>query len=242
MAPARLRNLLIAAGTAAAVVAAAYDAWLWVANYAGDNFHNDFTFYYAAALLGLHHGWPQLYDLRLQQVELDAIRSNITIAQLARYVSPPPLAWLVVPLTLLPYQLAYGVWSAVLVAAVVLAWSVTAPGQGRTRLVILAAAFGWLPVLYGLQLGQPAVLVAAGVAGCAAVLRRDRPLLAGAALGVIVLKPQLALLVPPVLLVTGRYRAFAASVAVLGLLAVLSRRRPSRPGSTTSSSRAWCRW
>jgi hypothetical protein len=114
MAPARTRNLLIAAGAAAALVAAGYDAWLWATSYAGDNFHNDFTFYFAAARLGLAHGWGGLYNLGLQQQQLDAIGSHIKVAQLARYVSPPPLAWLVVPLTALPFRVAYWLWSAVL--------------------------------------------------------------------------------------------------------------------------------
>ena len=86
------RNLTIAAAAAATAVAAVYDLWLWLTNYAADNFHNDFTFYYAAARLGLQHGWARLYDLGLQQQQLDAIESHITVAQLARYVSPPPLA------------------------------------------------------------------------------------------------------------------------------------------------------
>src|SRR5216683_2857654 len=186
------RNLAVAGAAAAASVSACYSVWLWVSNYAGDNFHNDFTFYYAAARLGLAHGWSHLYDLRLQQEQLDAIGSHITVAQLARYVSPPPLAWLVTPLTLVPYQVAYWMWSAVLVAALVLAWQLAAPGSGRARVILLVAAFGWLPIVYGLQLGQPVLLVAAGVAACYALLKRGRDVEAGAVLGVLVVKPQLA--------------------------------------------------
>jgi len=216
------RNLLIAGGAAAAIVCAGYDLWLWAGNYLSDNFHNDFTFYYAAALLGLQHGWPHLYDLKLQQAELDAIQSHITVAQLARYVSPPPLAWLVVPFTVLPYRAAYWLWSAVLVAALALAWYWAAPGRGRVRLILLVAAAGWLPVLYGLQLGQPALLVAAAVAACAALARRNRDVAAGAVLALIVVKPQLALLVAPALLFAGRRRAFAAAAIVLALAGAAS--------------------
>ncbi|TMC88229.1 MAG: DUF2029 domain-containing protein [Chloroflexi bacterium] len=216
------RNLTIAAAAAATAVAAVYDLWLWLTNYAADNFHNDFTFYYAAARLGLQHGWARLYDLGLQQQQLDAIESHITVAQLARYVSPPPLAWLVIPLTPLPYQIAYWAWSAVLAGALVLAWRLTAPDQGRASLIFLVAAVGWLPVIYGLQLGQPALLVAAAVACCSWLLRHDRPLAAGAVLGFLVLKPQLALLVPPALLVMGRWRAFAGAAVATGLLVVAS--------------------
>jgi arabinofuranan 3-O-arabinosyltransferase len=215
-------NLLIAAGAAAATVAAGYDLWLWAANYVGDNFHNDFTFYYAAARLGLAHGWSGLYNLDLQQRELDAIGSRIRIAQLARYVSPPPLAWLVVPLTSLPYRVAYWAWSATLVAALAVAWHLSAPGRGRVRLLLLLAAVGWLPIVYGLQLGQPALLVAAAVAGCAALLRKDRQVAAGALLGIMLFKPQLGILVPAALLVSGRWRAFAGSAVVLAVLAAAS--------------------
>ena len=216
------RNLMVAGAGAAAVILAGYDLWIWLTSYLGDNFHNDFTFYYAAARLGLAHGWSHLYDLKLQQEQLDAIGSRITVAQLARFVSPPPLAWLVVPLTLLPYRIAYWVWSALLLGGLALAWQLAAPGRGRARLIFLVAAVGWLPVIYGLQLGQPALLVAAGVAASYALLRRRWEWAAGVVLGVLVLKPQLALLVPAALLVTGRWRAFIASVVVLATLAIAS--------------------
>src|SRR6266581_711259 len=192
------RNLAVGGAAAAAGVSAVYSLWLWVSSYLGDNFHNDFTFYYAAARLGLAHGWSHLYDLRLQQEQLDAIGSHITVAQLARYVSPPPLG------------------------ALVLAWHLTAPGKSRARVIFLVAAIGWLPIVYGLQLGQPALFVAAGVAACYALLKRGRDVEAGAVLGVLVLKPQLALLVPVVLLVSGRWRAFASSVVVLAVITAAS--------------------
>ena len=218
----RRRNLVVAGAGAAVVILAAYDLVLWAQSYASDPFHNDFTFYYAAARLGLNHGWSALYDLRLQQEQLDAIGSRIHVAELARYISPPPLAWLVVPLTSLPYQLAYAAWSLVLLAALALAWRLATPEQGRIRLLYLLAAVGWLPIVYGLQLGQPGLLVAAGVAACYAILKRDRQVAAGACLGVLVLKPQLAVLVPAALLVTGRWRACAAAAAVVAVLAIIS--------------------
>lgn len=216
------RNLAIAAGAAAAILFAAFDLYQWAQAYASDNFHNDLTFYYAAARIGLSHGWQSIYDLRLQQEALDALNSQIQVAELARYISPPPVAWLAVPLTLLPFQVAYFVWSALLLGALGWTWYLAAPGTGRLRLVQLAAAVGWLPVIYGLQLGQPGLIVALGVAGCYALLRRDRPFWAGVALGALVLKPQLAFLVPAALLVSGRYRAFWGSVVAIGALAVLA--------------------
>lgn len=216
------RNLVVAAGVPVAALFAGWDLWKWVEAYASDHFHNDFTFYLAAARIGLSHGWPSIYDLDLQQAELHALGSGIKIAELARYISPPPLAWLALPLTTLPYEVGYWAWSVMLLAALAWTWYLAAPSRGPERLIHLAAALGWLPVIYALQLGQPAPLVALGVAACCALLRAERPFLAGCALGVLALKPQLAFLVPAALLVSGRTRAFWGSVAALGLLASAS--------------------
>jgi hypothetical protein len=218
----RWRNLGVAAGVAAAAPFAAWDLYKWVEAYSSDHFHNDFTFYLAAARIGISHGWPSIYDLSIQQAELDAMGSRIHIAELARYISPPPVAWLALPFTPLPYEVGYWIWSALLLVALALTWYLVAPGRGRVRVVLLGAALGWLPVIYGLQLGQPGLFVALGVAGSYALLQTGRPFLAGLALGVLALKPQLGFLVPAALLVSGRYRAFAGAAAALGALAALS--------------------
>jgi hypothetical protein len=218
----RWRNLSFAAGAAAAVPFAAWDLYSWVAAYVSDHFHNDFTFYIAAARIGVSRGWPSIYDLSLQQAELDALGSGIKTAELARYISPPPLAWLAMPLAPLPYEVGYWVWSAMLLLALVWTWYLAAPGVGARRLVHLAAAIAWLPVIFGLQLGQPPLFVALGVAGCFALLQAGRPFWAGLAVSALVLKPQLAFLVPMALLVSGRTRAFWGSVVALGVLGAAS--------------------
>src|SRR6266581_792945 len=218
----RWRNLGAAAGAATAALFAIFDLYQWALASAGDRFHNDFTFYFAAAKVGLTHGWGSIYDLALQQAQLDAMGSRITIAELARYISPPPVAWSALPFTALPYEVAYWAWSAFPLAALVAIWWLAAPGPGRMRIIFLAAALGWLPVIYGLQLGQPGLFVALGVAGSYALLKANRPLWAGVALGALALKPQLGFLVPLALLAAREYRAFLGSVIALGVLGVAS--------------------
>jgi hypothetical protein len=218
----RWRNLGTAAGAAAATLFAVFDLYQWALAYASDRFHNDLTFYLAAARIGIAHGWGSIYDLALQQAELNAMGSGITIAELARYISPPPVAWLALPFTLLPYEVAYWTWCGLLVAALVLTWRLAAPEVGRAGVIFIAAAIGFLPVIYGLQLAQPGLFVALGVAGSYALLRARRPLWSGIALGAIALKPQLAFLIPLALLAAGQRRAFLGSLVALGVLAIAS--------------------
>jgi glycosyl transferase family 87 len=218
----RWRNLATASGALAAAMFAAFDLFEWAVAFVSDHFHNDFTFYYAAARIGVTHGWQSIYDLNLQQGQLDALGSRITIAELARYISPPPVAWLALPFTWLPYPIAYLLWSALLLAALGGTWYLAAPGTGRVRLIHLVAAVAWLPVIYDLQLGQPGLFVALGVAGSYALLRKHRPFLSGLALGVIVLKPQLGFLLPIALLAGGRFRAVLGAAVSIGLLVVAS--------------------
>ena len=218
----RWRNLGTAAGALASVMYAGFDLYQWAMAYASDHFHNDFTFYYAAARIGTTHGWQSIYDLALQQAELNEMGSRIDIADLARYISPPPVAWLALPLTPLPYEIGYGIWSGLLLLALAWTWYLAAPGHGRARLVHLAAALAWVPVIYGLQLGQPGLFVALGVAGSYALLTTGRPFAAGLALGVLALKPQLGFLLPAALLVSGRYRAFAGAAVAISVLALAS--------------------
>src|SRR5260370_8040575 len=89
------------------------------------------------------------------QAQLNAMGSGIGVAQLARYISPPPVAWLALPFTLLPYPLAYWIWSALLLIALAGTWYLAAPGAGRLRLIHLMAALGWVPRTYGPPLTHP---------------------------------------------------------------------------------------
>jgi hypothetical protein len=79
------------------------------------------------------------------------------------------------------------------------------------------------PVAFGVMVGQPGPLVAAAVATAWWLIRKDRTVLAGFVLSLIVLKPQLALLVPVSLLVSGHARTFGAwlvATLLIGLVAL----------------------
>jgi Glycosyltransferase family 87 len=164
----------------------------------------DFATYYADARGGLRHGWARLYDVALQH---QAWRDVGVQVPFAPNPNTPFLQWLVAPLVSLPFCFAYVVWFACLICALAIAWHLTAPGSGLFRIVYLALGFSLIPVMYGLGMGQADALVAAAVAGSWWLLARRHDLAAGLLLTVVILKPQLAFMVPPVLLAAGRWRA-----------------------------------
>ena len=178
---------------------------------------NDFRLMYGAALTGLHQGYGHLYDLAAQKQAVEGLGAGFYWSP---FLNPPPLAWLVTPLTILPFTAALVVWTALLLGGLVLAWYLAAPGGRLTRAAHLAMLLGVFPVAFGVMVGQPVALVVAAAAACWWFAERDRPLVAGLVLSAIALKPQLALFVPLCLLVSGHPRVFGAW-AVVSLVIVL---------------------
>ena len=180
----------------------------------------DFSDFYFAARTGLIHGWAEMYNTAVSMPALYAATGNWF-----PYQHSPVLAWLLVPLSLLPYALALTIWDGFLFGCYLLCWRLLAPGSIGRRLLLLVAGLALYPVVLGLALGQPTMLVLAGVSAGYWLLGRNRPLLAALALALIAVKPQSSFLVPFVLLFAGRIRLFTGWAAIsIGLagLAVLA--------------------
>lgn len=130
--------------------------------------------------------------------------------------SYPPVALLVAaPFGLLSYYLALGLWT--LLGAVSLAVSLRLWNRSKTVFSLMLASPA---ALLGVMSGQFALF---GAAILLAILRwrESRPLRAGALTGLLLIKPQLALLLPLLFLVTRNWRAFAAAAASTGAIAGL---------------------
>jgi hypothetical protein len=177
----------------------------------------DFYVYYLAAQLGRAHGWAAIYDPAVFLAPVTA-----AVGKPLPYLNPPELAWLVTPLSFLPYSLAAWIWTGVLATAFVIVFTLAAPGRGPMRLINGVAAAVLLPVFVGVLFGQVSLLVVAAVALSWWLLSRERPWLAGLALSVLILKPQIAFLVPPALLLAGYWRVALAWLGVSVPLAVVT--------------------
>ncbi len=177
----------------------------------------DFYVYYLAARLGRAHGWAAIYD---PAVFLPPVAA--AVGKPLPYLNPPELAWLVTPLSYLPYVPAGWLWTAVLAAAFLLVVLLAAPDHGVSRVLHALAAGALLPVFVGVLFGQVSLLVVAAVALAWWLQSRGRPWLAGIALAALMLKPQIAFLVPVALLLGGYWRVFTAWLAVTAPVAILT--------------------
>jgi hypothetical protein len=188
-----------------------------------DPLDNDFTLVYIGVRIGLEHGWDHIYSLTLQHQLFSQLRPGVFFNDGQRYLAPPPLAWVTLPLSVLGPAGAFYAWLALSLAALAGAWWLAAPGTGMGRWLWLLATVAWYPVLYGLAYGQPALIILLLVAACWLLTETDRPYLAGVALAVAMsLKPQLVLALPLVLLAAGRWRTVAAWLITIALLATAS--------------------
>jgi alpha-1,2-mannosyltransferase len=125
---------------------------------------------------------------------------------------PPHLLLFTWPLALMPYLTAYVLWC---VAGMVVYLAVVAEGERRLdhlALLVLSPA-----VLVNIFSGQNGFLTAALLIGALIQLDR-RPLVSGMLFGLLTIKPQLGLMVPVMLILTGRWRVMFAAIATVAAL------------------------
>lgn len=206
-------------------------AWIWlglvvvVAALVIDIVHRqdrtgiDFHTYLAAARVGLGQGWSHIYD----QLTVAREQKILVPNQWAQpFLSPPTVAWLVAPLAALPYDAAYVVWALLTFAAVACAFAWASVSHGLNRWVAVVGALAPWWVMHAVNLGQVVPLVMAAVVVAWRLLREKRDIAAGLVLAAVLLKPNTAILVPFVLLITGRQRAFVAWLAAAAAVVVLA--------------------
>jgi len=187
-----------------------------------DILDNDLTLVFIGARIGLEHGWSHVYSLTLQHDLFAQLRPHAAFNDGERFVSPPPFAWVVAPLSVFGAAGATYAWLAISLGALVAAWWLAAPGASPKRALWLPGALAWYPVLYGLSLAQPDLVILGLAAVGWRLAESGRPYLAGLVLGLSVIKPQLLLLLPLVLLCAGRWKIVATWAAAAIVMAAAS--------------------
>jgi hypothetical protein len=220
-APASRPPLWLAAAAVASFWAVVFGLVRLIRIILDDSAGNDFRVFYAAAKVGLGAGWSHIYDPGLLRAASSAFQVQDPAYDSAHsYANPPLLAWIVSPLTVLPEPAAFVVWTVLGFAAFIVVWAVVCPFGGLARITLLLLGLALWSVHESLRFGQPTLLMMALVAVAWQQTRRGRPVVAGALLALaVMLKPQDVILVPVVLLVSGRTPVF---MAFLGWAAVLS--------------------
>jgi alpha-1,2-mannosyltransferase len=125
---------------------------------------------------------------------------------------PPHLLFFIWPFGLLNYLPSYVVWCVAGLALHV--WAAVAGGVDRKYWLFLAVAPA---VAVNVLTGQNGFLTAALLIGGLASLDR-RPIIAGILFGMLTIKPQLGLLLPVLLVLTGQWRVISSAVATTVLL------------------------
>jgi hypothetical protein len=181
-------------------------------DYIGNPIGTDFIGPWSASLAALQGHAAQAYTpAGIFHYERLAVPAS---DKLFLWFYPPSLYLLILPLARLPYVLSYLVYIAATLALLVVVMRRIV--QGAQAMWCLAAFSGlWINIMDG----QNAFLTAACAGATILCLERRRPWLGGVFLGLLTVKPHLALLFPVALLAIGAWRTLlSAAITASALL------------------------
>ena len=180
----------------------------WTRNFSEPNI-TDYLSYWAAGKLALAGDAAAAFDVAKHR----AMEFTVSpFKGLLPFPYPPPFLLLVTPFSLLPYMWGFLAWVVVTLAIYLLV---------VRRVIDAPYALAHPAVLMNGLIGQNGFLTAAIFTGGVTMLRR-RPLLAGAILGTLVIKPQLALLLPVAVIAARLWQAIGGAIATSAALLLFS--------------------
>jgi len=146
------------------------------------------------------------FDFHVYNAEVQKVTGDPNLPTLF-WSYPPHLLLFIWPFGLLGFLPAYALWC--ITGLALYMWAALAGGVDRRCWVFLAVAPA---VAVNVFLGQNGFLTAALLIGGLANLDR-RPVIAGILFGILTVKPQFGLLLPVMLVLTGRWRVMASAAA-----------------------------
>jgi hypothetical protein len=183
-----------------------------VDGFGGTAIGRDFLNVWLGGRSALGAGPAAWFDFRIYNSFLDEFVPGLKEAYFWSY--PPHVLLFIWPFGLLPYLVAFALWT---VAGLALLLGVAAHcSVERRHLLFIAVAPA---VAVNTIIGQNGCFTAALLMAGLANLER-RPILSGVCFGILTIKPQLGLLLPLMLVMTGRWRTIAsAAVTAASLVA-----------------------
>ena len=190
-------------------------------------FGRDFLAFYTAGMLAADGRFAELYDLE----SFGTLQRRVAQGQgmelgeaIGPWWNPPGYAWVFAPLARLPFGGALLLWTGInLAAACGAAWilvHVVSPRGGSDRLLVALLLLSSAPLLQSITHGQNSAISLLIVSAVAVAWRGGDAFLAGACVGMLAYKPQLAAALG-VALVLHRGRRAAAGILVVGCAVVL---------------------
>lgn len=220
----RLRFYLLRGGEAAALVAFLSFCVMWVQwQLTSPGFYNisgDFTGFWTAGELALEGHASDAYREMPHFFKELALHGDTTRLYIA-FFYPPLFLLLCTGFALLSYFPALCLWLASTCACYAAALRALLPKTSRDGAHVWVLFLGYPAVMVNVGFGQNSFLSTALLGG-AAVWLDERPELAGLCFGCLAYKPQLGIIVPLALAVTGRWRTFAVAAATVLVLAAVS--------------------
>ncbi|CAN5251942.1 hypothetical protein BH09PSE3_BH09PSE3_11640 [soil metagenome] len=186
---------------------------------AGRPLGTDFLAFWSASKLALIGEAAGAYDLtRIYAVERGAMPVD---PGLSSFLYPPPFLLLCLPLALAPYFVSLAIWLAATgtaYAIVIRRWLSGHVDAARGALLTILA---YPAVLVNAGHGQNGFLTAALLGGGLWLIDRN-PWVAGALLGTLVIKPQMAFAVPVLMMASGRWRVVMGGIVSATLWCAIS--------------------
>ncbi len=222
-------RLVFSSWTIVAVYVAFLGAWAWVGHgFASDSAGRpgiDFSIFWAASHLSLNGSALQVYDHRTFIETQLALFGNFADSYALPWVYPPAFLLLMTPASLLPFIVAYlmfvGVSAYLFVTATVAVSRLDRSASGLRNAALLIAASP--PVFVTAIIGQNSLLTAA-LATFAVRWLSTNPVRAGICIGLLAIKPQMAIAFPFVVIAARAWKvlavaaATAVAVTVMGVL------------------------
>jgi alpha-1,2-mannosyltransferase len=210
------QRLLGGSGAIVCVYVAFLATWGWLSHgFAGGNAGRpgiDFSIFWAASHLALQGHPAQVYEhIAFIDAQRDLFGDFADVHSLG-WVYPPAFLLFVSPLGLLPFWTAYLLFVAVCAGCYVFATTSVSnvqQGLGGKRLAALLAAA--LPGAFVAAIVGQNSLITAALAALAVRWVAQKPVAAGLCIGLLAIKPQVALVFPFVLIASRAWKVFVAA-------------------------------